>query len=56
MKENFEYAKAIEELETIATKVEDPKTAISDIDKYIKRSRELVEACRTYLRGNLSME
>ena len=51
MKEKFEYTKAIEELETIAAKVEDPKTGIDDIDKYIKRSQELIEACRAYLRG-----
>ena len=40
-----------EELEAIAAKVEDPKTGIEDIDKYIKRSEELVAACRDYLRG-----
>ena len=49
--ENFDYTKAIEELEAIAAKVEDPQTGIDDIDKYIKRSEELVEACRAYLRG-----
>ena len=49
--ENFDYTKAIEELEVIAAKVEDPQTGIDDIDKYIKRSEELVEACRAYLRG-----
>ena len=46
MMENFDYAKAMEELEAIALKVEDPKTGIDDIDKYIKRSQELVAACR----------
>ena len=51
MEKKFEYAKAIEELESIATKVEDPKTGIEDIDKYIKRSEELVAACRDSLRG-----
>lgn len=51
MTENFDYAKAMEELEAIAAKVEDPKTGIEDIDKYIKRSEELVSACREYLRG-----
>ena len=51
MKEKFEYSKAIEELEAIAAKVEDPSTGIGDIDKYMKRSQELVEACRSYLRG-----
>lgn len=49
--EKFDYTKAIEELEAIAAKVEDPQTGIDDIDKYIRRSEELVEACRAYLRG-----
>lgn len=51
MKEKFDYAKAVEELEAIAAKVEDPQTGIDDIDRYIKRSEELVTACREYLRG-----
>ena len=51
MKQKFDYSKAIEELEAIAAKVEDPKTGIDDIDKYIKRSEELISACREYLRG-----
>ena len=50
MKE-FDYTKAIAELEAIAAKVEDPKTGVGDIDKYVKRSKELLEACRAYLRG-----
>lgn len=49
--EEFDYAKAVEELEAIASKVEDPHTGIDDIEKYIRRSEELVEACRAYLRG-----
>ena len=51
MAELFDYAKAVEELEAIAAKVEDPNTGIGDIDKYMKRSQELIEACRAYLRG-----
>ncbi len=51
MEQKFDYSKAIEELEAIAAKVEDPKTGIEDIDKYIKRSEELISACRDYLRG-----
>jgi exodeoxyribonuclease VII small subunit len=51
MEQKFEYSEAIEELEAIAAKVEDPKTGIEDIDKYIKRSEELISACREYLRG-----
>lgn len=49
--EKFDYTKAVEELEMIAAKVEDPDTGIDDIDRYIKRSEELIEACRAYLRG-----
>ena len=49
--EKFEYTKAIEELESIAAKVEDPQTGIGEIDIYMKRSQELIEACREYLRG-----
>lgn len=51
MKEKFDYSAAVAELEAIAAKVEDPKTGIDDIDRCIKRSEELVEACRAYLRG-----
>ena len=51
MEEKFDYAKAIEELEAMAAKVEDPQTGIGDIDNYMKRSQELIEACRAYLRG-----
>ena len=51
MVQNFDYKKAVEELEAIAAKVEDPKTGIDEIDKYLKRSQELLEACRAYLRG-----
>lgn len=51
MAEEFDYRKAVEELEAIAAKVEDPKTGVDDIDKYVKRSQELIGACRAYLRG-----
>lgn len=48
--EKFDYAKAMAELEDIATRIEDPSTGLDDIDKYIKRSEELISGCRTYLR------
>lgn len=48
--EKFDYTKAVEELEKIAAKVADPSTGLDDIDKYIKRSDELIAACRAYLR------
>ena len=51
MEEKFDYDKAVEELEQMAARVEDPATGIDDIDKYIKRSKELLEACRSYLRS-----
>ena len=49
--EQFDYNKAVEELESIAAKVEDPQTGLDDIDRYIRRSAELIAACRDYLRG-----
>lgn len=49
--EEFNYKKALEELEKIAQKVEDPATGLGDIDKMIARSDELVAACREYLRS-----
>lgn len=49
--EDFDYAAAIRELEEIALKVEDPQTGIDDIGRYIARSRDLITACRSYLRG-----
>lgn len=51
MEQKFEYNKAVEELEAIAAQVENPETGIDDIDKYMKRSQELIAACRDYLRG-----
>lgn len=49
--EQFDYKKAIEELEAIAAKVENPQTGIEEIDKYMKRSQELIAQCRDYLRS-----
>lgn len=51
MDKEFDYAKAVAELEDIAAKVEDPQTGIGDMEKYMKRSEVLVRACRDYLRG-----
>lgn len=48
--ENFDYTKAIAELERIATQVEDPATGLEDIDRLLKRSEELIADCRKYLR------
>lgn len=46
----FDYASAMAELEEIAAKVEDPKTALDDIGGLVKRSKILIERCRKYLR------
>lgn len=48
--DDFNYKDALEELDRIALKVEDPATALDDIDKLIARSDELIAACRAYLR------
>lgn len=48
--EKFDYKEAVRELESIAAKVEDPSMGLDDIDKYVKRSKELIAACRAYLR------
>lgn len=48
--DKFDYKEAVRELESIAAKVEDPSTGLDDIDKYVKRSKELIAACRAYLR------
>ncbi|MBR1869650.1 MAG: exodeoxyribonuclease VII small subunit [Bacteroidales bacterium] len=48
--EKFDYGKALARLEEIAKKVEDPSTALDDIDACLKESDELIGACRKYLR------
>lgn len=49
--EEFDYSKAVSELERIASAVEDPATGIDDIDNYIKRADVLIAGCRRYLRS-----
>ena len=48
--EEFDYQAAVKELEEIASKAEDPSSGLSDIDRYIGRSKELIAGCRAYLR------
>ncbi len=50
MENPFDYAGAMAELEKIAKKAEDPSAALDDIEKYIRRSDELIAGCREYLR------
>ena len=49
--EKFDYAGAVAELDRIAARAEDPSTGIDDIDSCLKRSKELISACRAYLRS-----
>ena len=51
MEEKFDYVKAVEELEKIAAKVEDPATKLDDIDALVTRSNVLLKDCRAYLRS-----
>ena len=51
MTAKFDYAKAIAELEEIASKVENPETKLDDIDALVGRSKELLKQCREYLRA-----
>ena len=51
MIDKFDYAKAIEELDEIAAKVENPETKLDDIDALVVRSKELLKQCRDYLRS-----
>ena len=46
----FDYTKAGTELDENAAKVEDPATSLDDIGALVKRSKELIESCRKYLR------
>ena len=49
MKE-FDYNKAVAELEKIAARVEDPATGLDEIERLIKQSDELIGRWREYLR------
>lgn len=48
--EGFDYTAAIKRLEAIAAAVEDPRTGIDEMDKWIGESDALIEKCRAYLR------
>ena len=50
-KVEFDFEKAMAELEKIAEKVEDPQTGLGEIDEQVKRSKELIKDCRGYLRA-----
>ena len=48
--QEFDYYESVAELERIALKVENPSTALEDIEALIKRSDSLIAACRDSLR------
>lgn len=48
--QEFDYQEALQKLETLLQKVEDPSTGLGDIDKYISESESLIKGCRDYLR------
>lgn len=50
MTPQFDYAKAIAELDRIAAQVENPETKLDDIDALVGRSKDLLGQCREYLR------
>ena len=47
----FDYSKAIAELERIALKAEDSSTGVGEMDELLKRTGELAAQCRGYLRS-----
>ncbi len=49
-KTEFDYTKAMAELEQIAAKVENPDTSLDDIGALVGKSKDLVTQCREYLR------
>ena len=51
VEQKFDYSAAMAQLEAIAKKVEDPETALDEVDALVSRSKELVKQCREYLRG-----
>ena len=49
-KAEFDYTKAMAELEQIAAKVESLDTSLDDIGALVRKSKDLVTQCREYLR------
>jgi exodeoxyribonuclease VII small subunit len=49
--EPFNYSKAIQELDEIAKKVEDPGMKLEEMEALIVKTKSLVEKCHNYLRS-----
>ena len=49
--ETMTYSKALEALEEILRKVENPETPLTEVEKEVKRAMELIAFCRGELPG-----
>lgn len=49
--EKMNYSKALESLEEILRKVENPDIPLSQVEKEVKRAMELIAYCREELSG-----
>jgi len=45
------YREALQEIEKLLAKIEDPETSFDELSKDVKRATELVEYCRKQLRN-----
>lgn len=50
MSPDFDYTKAMAELEKMAADAQNPSTSLDEVGAMVKRARELVADCREYLR------
>ncbi|HOG41055.1 MAG TPA: exodeoxyribonuclease VII small subunit [Bacteroidales bacterium] len=51
MKEKMSYEEAFAELERLVVGIEDPERDLSGIENDVKRAMELIEYCRSAIRG-----
>lgn len=49
--EELNYNRAVEELEILIKRIENPETKIEDLSKEVKRATELVKFCKEQIRG-----
>ncbi len=49
--EELSYNRAVEELEILIKRIENPETKIEDLSKEVKRATELVKFCKEQIRG-----
>lgn len=51
MKDKMSYEEAFTELERLVVGIEDPERDLSGIENDVKRAMELIEYCRSAIRG-----